>query len=169
MAAQILPFPKPAAGLASPLACFVRVGEAHNRLADLHAAGHFPARQVVIEASRLRHQRELVSALRESGAEIVLDTEAAELAAPAKFAGHSHHAPWALPEVRWGRLTLETLHRARTWPAKLPGSQSLTVSTLCSRPHISLATRRASTGSLLTPRPVVHSAQRWTGRAEVAS
>jgi hypothetical protein len=97
MVAQILPFPKPAAGMASPLACFVGVGEAHNRLADLHAAGHLPARQVVIEASRFRHQRELVSAIRESGAEIVLDTEAAELAAPARFAGHSRHAPWAPP------------------------------------------------------------------------
>jgi hypothetical protein len=93
MAAQILPLPKPATGVASPLACFVRVGEAHRRLADLHAAGHLPARQVVIEASRFRYQRELISALRESGVEIVLDTEAAELAAPAKFAGHSHRAP----------------------------------------------------------------------------
>jgi hypothetical protein len=98
MAAQILPFPKPVASAATPLACFVRVGEAHKKVADLHAAGHLPARQVVIEASRYRHQRELVSAFRESGAEIVLDTEAAELAAPAKFRGHSHRAPWALPD-----------------------------------------------------------------------
>jgi hypothetical protein len=52
----------------------------------------------VIEASRFRYQRELISALRESGAEIVLDAEAAELAAPAKFAGHSRQAPWALPD-----------------------------------------------------------------------
>lgn len=98
MAAQILPFPQPASGAASPLACFVRIGEAHRRLADLHAAGHLPARQVVIEASRFRYQRELINALRENGAEIVLDTEAAELAAPAKFAGRSHRAPWAVAD-----------------------------------------------------------------------
>jgi hypothetical protein len=52
----------------------------------------------VIEASRFRHQRELVTALREAGAKIVLDTEAAELAAPAKFSGHSRRAPWALSD-----------------------------------------------------------------------
>ena len=74
VAAQILPFPNPPAGLAAPIACFIRVGEAHRKFADLHAAGRLPARRAVIEASRFRRQRELVTALREAGAEIVLDT-----------------------------------------------------------------------------------------------
>lgn len=141
MAAQILPFPKPGAGAASPLACFIRVGEAHNRLADLHAAGHLPARQVVIEASRFRHQREPVSALRESGAEIVLDAEAAERAAPARFAGHSRYAPWASPD---GPLGPD--HFRETAPGE-----------------------NALTGFQSVPPLVMHSAQRSTGRVEVTS
>jgi hypothetical protein len=98
VAAQILPFPTPTVGLASPIACFIRVGDAHRKFADLHAAGRLPPSRAVIEASRFRHQRELVTALRESGAEIVLDSEAAELAAPAKFLGHSRRAPWAVSD-----------------------------------------------------------------------
>jgi hypothetical protein len=115
MAAQLLPFPKPAAGAASPLACFVRVSEAHRRLADLHAAGHLPARQVLIETSRFHYRQELISALRESGAEIVLDTEAVEPAAPAKFAGHSHRAPLEQHSRRLDKLqiVLERMHEAR--------------------------------------------------------
>ena len=92
---KILPFPL-AASAKSPLAQFIRIGEAHKKLGDLHAAGRFPAERVVVDASRLRHQKELIKALRDDGAEIVLDLEIAELAAPAKFAGHSRYAPWAI-------------------------------------------------------------------------
>jgi hypothetical protein len=77
MSAQILPFPANTFASASPIACYIRIGGAHRRLADLHAASRFPATRVVFEASRLRHQHELMSAMREAGAEIVLDTEAA--------------------------------------------------------------------------------------------
>lgn len=94
MDSKILPFPLTTA--AKPrLAHFIRIGEAHKRLADLHAAGRLPADRVVVDASRVRHQKELIEALKDDGAEIVLDTEAAELAAPAKIRGHSRHAPWA--------------------------------------------------------------------------
>ena len=95
--ALILPFPAATSALASPIACYIRIGEAHRKLADLHAASRFPATRIVVEASRVRHQRELITAMREAGAEIVLDTETAELSAPARFSGHSHRAPWALP------------------------------------------------------------------------
>ena len=94
MDAKIVPFPLTASAK-SPLAHFIRIGEAHKKLADLHASGRLPAKRVVVEASRLRHQKELIAALRDDGAEIILDTEVAELAAPGKFAGHSRHAPWA--------------------------------------------------------------------------
>jgi hypothetical protein len=43
----------------------------------------------------VRYQQELIEALRDDGAEIVLDTEAAELAAPSRITGHSRHAFWA--------------------------------------------------------------------------
>ena len=95
MAAQVLPFPKATLGVVSPIACFVRIGGAHPKLADLHAEGHLPARHVVIDASQFRNQHGLVSVFREIGAEIVLDTEVAELAAPAKYTGRCHQAPWA--------------------------------------------------------------------------
>lgn len=91
---KILPFPS--AALAKPrLAHFIRIGEAHKKLADLHASGRLPAKKVVVDASRLRHQKELIAAFRDDGAEIFLDTEVAELAALGKFAGHSGKAPWA--------------------------------------------------------------------------
>ena len=99
MNAQILPFPKPpAVSVSSPVALFLRVGEAHRKLADLHATGHLPARRAVFDASRVRHQRDLIAALRDAGAEIVLDTEAAELAAVGKCSGHVRRAPWARPQ-----------------------------------------------------------------------
>jgi hypothetical protein len=98
MPAQILPFPVAStpSGAASPLAFFMRIGEAHKKLADLHAAKELPAQRAVVDASRLRYQRELVRALRDEGAEVVLDTEAAELASRAKYRGHSRLAPWAV-------------------------------------------------------------------------
>lgn len=94
--AQILPFAASTPAPISPLAHFVRLGEAHKKLSDLHAAGKLPASRVVVDASRFRVQRELVKALQDEGAEIVLDTEAAELASPLKCAGHASGAPWSL-------------------------------------------------------------------------
>jgi hypothetical protein len=95
MAAQILPMP----GVKAPAQTaghFVRLGETgHRQLSDLHAEGRFSPRRVVVDASRLNHQKELLSALRASGTQFVLDTKAAELAAEAKFAGFARGAPWA--------------------------------------------------------------------------
>jgi hypothetical protein len=95
MAAQILPMP----GIKAPAQTaghFVRLGETgHRQLADLHAEGRFSPQRVVVDASRLHYQKELISALRKSRTPIVLDTKAAELAAEAKFAGFARGAPWA--------------------------------------------------------------------------
>jgi hypothetical protein len=79
----------------NPIAQFIRVRSAQRRLADLHAAGWLPARRIVIDASRLIHQKELIDGFRREGAEIVLDPETAELAAPKLFDGHARKAPWA--------------------------------------------------------------------------
>ena len=79
-----------------PVAHFIRLGESgYQKLANLHAAGRLPAARVVADASRLKHQKELLAAFRAAGAEIVLDTKAAELAAREKFGGYAHSAPWA--------------------------------------------------------------------------
>jgi hypothetical protein len=90
MSAQILPLRAPA----QPVADFLRIGDTgHHLLADMLAEGRLPARRVVVDASRLRYQKQLVEAFRAEGAEIVLDTKAAELAAPAKFGGLARGAP----------------------------------------------------------------------------
>jgi hypothetical protein len=95
MAAQILPFGLPTTPAATPIAFYARVGAAHRKHSELRAAGHFPARSLVVEASRLRPQGELASEARDAGCDLVLDTEFAELSAKAKFAGHARRAPWA--------------------------------------------------------------------------
>jgi hypothetical protein len=92
---QILPLPTVRA-TAQPVGHFYRVGDTgHRQLADLHAEGRFSPKRVVVDASRLHHQRELMRALRASGAQIILDTKAAELGAPAKFSGFASGAPWS--------------------------------------------------------------------------
>lgn len=92
---NVIPFPYAVAPI-QPVGHFIRLGESgYNKLANLHAAGRFPATRVVVDASRLKHQKELVSALRAKGAEVVLDTKVAELSALEKFEGYARHAPWA--------------------------------------------------------------------------
>ena len=93
--AQILPLPNMKAN-AQPVGHIFRLGDTgHRQLADLHAEGRFSPKRVVVDASRLRHQKELIRALRTSGAQIILDTKAAELAAAAKFSGFASGAPWS--------------------------------------------------------------------------
>jgi len=77
-------------------------GKPTGMLSGLHAASRFPATPVDFETSRINNQRKLRTAMREAGTEIVLDSEAAELAVAAKFAGHSRRAPWALREGTLG-------------------------------------------------------------------
>lgn len=100
MAAEILEFPRVSAAV-TPVAHFIRVGSAHLKVEELLAAGRFPARRVVVEASRLHHQKPLIDELRQRGVEIVLDPQIAELAARSKFEGQARHAPWgALADSR---------------------------------------------------------------------
>lgn len=81
---------------AQPVAHYLRIGDTgHRLLADLHEEGRLPARRVVVDASRLRFQKELVESFRAAGAEIVLDAKAAELAEPAKYGGFASGAPWS--------------------------------------------------------------------------
>lgn len=91
MDTNVIPFRNPA----SPIAHFIRVGEAHKKFGELHAAGRLPVRRVVIEASRFKFQREFIADLKREGVEIVLDPQTAELAAKARYAGAVRHAPWA--------------------------------------------------------------------------
>ncbi len=98
MPAQILPFPGQSPPVASPIARYLRVGDAYVQLANLHAGGRLPIDRAVFDASRLKQQREFATVLGEADVHLVLDTEAAELAALAKYAGHARRAPWAWSE-----------------------------------------------------------------------
>jgi hypothetical protein len=91
MAGNVVEFRNPT----RPIAQFVRIDDAHRRYGDLYAAGRLPIRRAVFDASRITSQRELISALRRDGVEIVLDTEVAELASLAKYQTHVKKAPWA--------------------------------------------------------------------------
>jgi hypothetical protein len=95
MTAKILPLP----GLQAPrqpLAHYVRLGHTgYRQLETLHGKGRFPAQRVVVDACRFKFQKELISALRASGSEIILDTNAAELSALSRFEGVVRFAPWA--------------------------------------------------------------------------
>lgn len=95
MADNVLAFPY-GGHPTQPIAQFIRLGEAqYQSLGNLLAAGKLKASRVVVDASKIRHQRELIRAFREAGAEIVLDTKAVELASPLKIAGAAKGAPWA--------------------------------------------------------------------------
>ena len=78
MADNILHFPNDR-GIRLPIAQFMRLGDSgHRKLAAIDTAGRLPAARVVVDASRLRRQKELVDAFQASGAETVLDTNVAD-------------------------------------------------------------------------------------------
>ena len=92
MSAEILPFPQPV----TPIAHYIHLGDSeYHKLADLHSSGRLPARRVVVDASKMVRQRDLIDALRRDTAEIVVDTKAAELSVIGKCGGRAKDAPWA--------------------------------------------------------------------------
>ena len=94
MSAIILPLPTVKAS-SQTIGHYIRIGHASHRMESLLVQGHLSARRVVIEASALRSQRGLVSALHSQGTEIVLDTNADELSELGRYAGYVKSAPWA--------------------------------------------------------------------------
>lgn len=95
MAAQILPLPGFQAST-QPIGHYLRLGHTgHVQLGTLLARGRLPATRVVVDAAKLKFQKELLTALRAAGAQIVLDTNAAELSALERFDGVFKTAPWA--------------------------------------------------------------------------
>jgi len=97
--ATILPFPISAVPN-QPVAQFIRVGGAHKKLADIYAAGRLLASRFVLDASTARFQADFIRELKDAGAEIVLDTEIAELSSPLKFLGHARTSPWLKSDLR---------------------------------------------------------------------
>ena len=82
--------------LRTPVGHVIRTGEtSYRQLEYLHAEGRLPARAVIVDASKARFQTEFIRALRDSGAEVTLDTKVAELSEIGKFSGTAKGTPWA--------------------------------------------------------------------------
>ena len=95
MSAEIVPFPHSVTPI-TPIAHYIHLGDSgYQKLADLHSSGRLPARRVIVDASKMVRQRDLIDGLRKEGAEIVIDTKAAELSVVGKFSGRAKDAPWA--------------------------------------------------------------------------
>ena len=85
-------------GRPTPIGHFLRVGNSgHRQLENLVGAGKVMPDRIVIEASAVSRQQELIETLRECGAELILDTNVAELSSPGRFGGAAREAPWANP------------------------------------------------------------------------
>ena len=82
--------------LHSPIGLVIRTGEmSYRQYEHLHAEGSLPARHVIVDASRAEFQKEFIRALRDGGADVILDTKAAELSEVGRFRGMAKGAPWA--------------------------------------------------------------------------
>jgi hypothetical protein len=81
------------------IAQFLRVGSTgHRQLEKLLDAGKLPPTRFVVDAASYGQQIDLIKALQEVGAEIVLDTNAAELSTIGRYQGAFKAAPWAQPD-----------------------------------------------------------------------
>jgi hypothetical protein len=83
-------------------AAFLRVGyNSHQSLEALLAANRLRTQRFVFEAAHLGRQRDLLSSVRASGSEVVIDPNFAEAATSGRFGGSVGKLPWANPERPW--------------------------------------------------------------------
>ena len=95
MAAKVIQLPQDGI-LRTPVGFAIRTGDTfYRQLGHLHAGGRLPVRRVIVDASKVRFQKEFVKALGDDGADITLDTKAAELSEIGKFGGRAKETPWA--------------------------------------------------------------------------
>jgi hypothetical protein len=86
-------------GQPKPIGRFLRIGSTgHRQLETLHGSGKLHVDRVVVEAAQYERQKELVGVLAESGVELTLDTNVAELSSIGRFEGAAKSAPWANPD-----------------------------------------------------------------------
>lgn len=94
MSAEVIPWP--GTQVCSPIGHVIRIGDwAHRRLEDLHAEGRLPAQAVIVDASVAPRQKTFIRSLRESGADVILDTKVAELSVIGRCSGAAGRAPWS--------------------------------------------------------------------------
>ena len=78
---------------------FLRIGTSgHRQLETLLGSGRMMIDRVVVEASAVTRQHDLLKSLSEVGGELILDTNVAELSSIGRFGGSAKTAPWANPE-----------------------------------------------------------------------
>ena len=75
-------------------------------------AGQLPHARVVVEAASFKRQADLVRGLKESGRELILDTNVAELSSIGRYQGSVRDAPWANHEGVLTPAHLSGIHRA---------------------------------------------------------
>jgi hypothetical protein len=126
---NVIQFPHPIAPV-QPVAHFI----GYHKLANLHAAGSFPAIRIVVDASRLKHQKELVSCCgprAPRSISIPRSPSFLRLRSLMDMPGMRRGRRWA----RTSRLTrvISILSRRRTYSAKLPVSPSNTKLMRCLR------------------------------------
>jgi hypothetical protein len=81
-----------------PIGHYLCVGPSgHRQLETLIASGCLPFDRIVVDAAAVTQQRDLIEAMRNSGCELVLDTNVAELSAIGRYQGFAKRAPWANP------------------------------------------------------------------------
>ena len=85
--------------LHTPIGHVIRTDElSYRQYEHLHAEGSLPAKHVIVDASKARFQKEFIRALRDGGADVILDTKVAELSEVGRFQGMAKGAPWAATE-----------------------------------------------------------------------
>lgn len=67
----------------------------HRQCEHLLSANKLAFRRFAVEAANIERQAGLLRTLRDARAEVVLDTNAAELSVPGRFSGAAKSAPWA--------------------------------------------------------------------------
>ncbi len=83
-----------------PIGHFLRVGSTgHRQLEDLLGSGRMMLDRVVVDAAAVSRQHDLLASLSDSGAELILDTNIAELSSMGRFSGAVRTAPWANPKT----------------------------------------------------------------------
>ncbi len=78
------------------IAQFTRVGYSdHVQTEQLLSAGKLDGQRFVIDAANFERQSSLIRSIHDENAEIVLDTNVAELSAPGRFSSAVRAAPWS--------------------------------------------------------------------------
>lgn len=86
--------------LEEPIGHYLRIGTSgHRQLEVLLGSGRSQIDRAVIDASTTVRQRDLIASLSKSGAELVLDTNIAELSVLGRYSGIARSAPWANPHA----------------------------------------------------------------------